>query len=104
MDETRPPDDVVDPVEDILEARLLGLEAFINKSNDEVSNEIEILQKTVANLVSAYAEVTVMIEGLVANIMYEGDEAKIMAFQKSVSDNREKMIAVIKNELNLDLG
>jgi hypothetical protein len=90
--------------EDLVEQRFLALESLINKSNEEVSNEMEILQQTVANLVSAYAEVTVMIEGLVANIMYEGDEAKIMAFQKSVSENREKMIAVIKNELNLDLG
>lgn len=89
--------------EDLVEQRLIALEGLINKSNEEVSNELEILQKTVANLVSAYAEITVMIEGLVANIMYEGDQAKIEAFQKSVSENRAKMIAVIKNELNLDL-
>ncbi len=95
---------IPDPLEELLEQRLQALERLINKSNDEVSNELEILQKTVANLVAAYAEVTVMIEGLVANIMYEGDEDKIRAFQEVVATNREKMIAVIKNELNVDLA
>ena len=109
MDESKPPFDTIDPLEDIalpdlLEQRLQALESLVNKSNNELSAEVEILQKVLANLVSGYAEVTVMIEGLVANIMYEGDEKKIETFQNSVATNREKMIAVIKNELNVDLN
>lgn len=90
-------------MDDLLEERFFLLETKLKETQDELSSELEILQKTISNLIVGYSEITAMIESLVANIMYEGDEKKIEAFLKAVQLNKEKMLGIIKEELNLDL-
>ena len=81
--------------------KLNAIFAFAAKMKDEFDNELELIHKTVANLITGYSELVTMVDSLVVSLVDNGNDEIKDLFIKTLEEKRAEMLALLQNNLNL---
>ena len=87
--------------EDLVEQRFQALEKWQKIIADEINQELEIIQKTVANLISGYTELVTMTESIITTVLFDADPEKLKLFETTLEEKRKQMLTLLKNELQI---
>ncbi len=81
----------------LLEARIAVIEDILNNVVTELQDALSTQEQMIATVATGYAELTVLVDAIIATIDHRDNEDEITIFTKTIENKRKEMLDVLSN-------